>query len=80
MKILDFPQRSPEWLSARLGLPTASEFAPFMLAATTKTAAAPDLLEIVARCEMWLATVPEGRAMQLACQAAIAIATGKEIA
>jgi hypothetical protein len=40
MKILDFPQGSPEWLSARRGLPTASEFAPFMLAATTKTAAA----------------------------------------
>ena len=40
MKILDLPQRSPEWLSARLGLPTASEFAPFMLEATTKTAKA----------------------------------------
>jgi len=43
-------------------------------------AAAPDMLEIVARCEMWLATVPEGRAMQIACQAAIAKATGKELA
>jgi hypothetical protein len=45
-----------------------------------KAAAAADMLEIVARCEMWLSTVPEGRAMQLACQAAIAKATGREIA
>lgn len=35
-----------------------------------------ELLEMVARCEMWLSTLPEGRAMQLACRAAIAAVKG----
>lgn len=27
MRVIDFPQRSPEWFTARLGIPTASSFA-----------------------------------------------------
>lgn len=41
-------------------------------------AAAPELLEMLERCEMWLSTAPDGRAMQRACQAVITKATGKE--
>jgi hypothetical protein len=41
-------------------------------------AAAPELLEMLERCEMWLSAAPDGRAMQLACQAVIVKATGKE--
>lgn len=30
-----------------------------------------ELLDVVERCEMWLSTAPDGRAMQLVCQAVI---------
>lgn len=40
MKILKCDQGTDEWLAARRGLPTASEFAPFMLKATTAAAKA----------------------------------------
>lgn len=40
-------------------------------------AAAPELLEVVQRCELWFSTAPEGRAMQLVCQAAIEKINGK---
>ena len=44
-------------------------------------AAAPDLLDVVQRCEMWLSTAPDGRAMQMVCQAVIEKALGgKEVA
>lgn len=45
---------------------------------TRLMAAAPDLLDIVERCERWLSTVLDGREMQLICQAAIAKATGEQ--
>lgn len=35
------------------------------------------LLDVVRRCEMWFSTAPEGRAMQLVCQAAIEKVNGK---
>lgn len=34
------------------------------------------LLDMLERCEMWLSTAPEGRAMQVACQSVIAKAKG----
>jgi len=40
-------------------------------------AAAPELLDMVRRCELWLGTLPEGRAMQLACQSLILKAEGR---
>jgi hypothetical protein len=38
-------------------------------------AAAPELLDVVRRCELWLGTLPEGRVMQLVCQQVITKAT-----
>jgi hypothetical protein len=35
------------------------------------------IAEMLARCEMWLSTAPDGRAMQLECQRALGIQTGK---
>lgn len=35
-------------------------------------AAAPEMLEMLRRCEMWLSTLHEGRAMQSACKDVIA--------
>jgi hypothetical protein len=37
MKHLDYPQYSPEWRKARLGIPTASSFAKVMMGKGTKT-------------------------------------------
>lgn len=42
MRILDFPQRSPEWYAIRRGLPTASEFGSIITAKRGEYAAAAD--------------------------------------
>lgn len=42
MKIIDVQQGSPEWLQARLGMPTASEFASIITPKTRKPSASQD--------------------------------------
>lgn len=39
-------------------------------------ATAPQMLDVLHRCEMWLGTHPEGNAMQAVCQAVILKAEG----